>query len=200
MNPKDMKYRELFSVSLELFALFGYKKTTVQDVADRLGMTKGNLYFYVKNKQDLYLKTITHALDLWRDSVKQAVDRETDPVVKFRTMALKSVDYIENNAMLRQILMNDPSIFTLSSSEDRFYEINQSAMTIIQEILNQGIEAKRFHPVDVEHVTQYFFSIYVMFLIKTYVKSDTSSSRTMFLEALELNIRGLLLTDGVTPA
>ena len=194
MTPKDMKYRELFSVSLELFALFGYKKTTVQDVADRLGMTKGNLYFYVKNKQDLYLKTITHALSIWRDSVKQAVDRENDPVDKFRTMALESVDYIENNAMLRQILMNDPSIFTLSPSEDRFYDINQSAMTIIQEILNQGIGEKRFYPVDVEHVTQYFFSIYVMFLIKTYVKSDTSSSRTMFLEALELNIRGLLPT------
>ena len=31
----------------------GLASLTVQDIADRLGMTKGNLYYYFRNKQDL---------------------------------------------------------------------------------------------------------------------------------------------------
>ncbi len=50
MTIKAKKYPALYQASLELFATFGYKKTTVEDVADKLDMTKGNLSFYVKNK------------------------------------------------------------------------------------------------------------------------------------------------------
>ena len=47
---KDQKRQVLFKEALILFSIHGYKKTTIEDVAGKLGMTKGNLYFYVKNK------------------------------------------------------------------------------------------------------------------------------------------------------
>lgn len=191
-ESKPQKYQDLFQTSLELFAAYGYKKTTVDDVATRLSMTKGNLYFYVKNKRDLYEKTVNYALNQWKDSVENAISNETDLVSTFRTMALASIDYIENNPLLRQVLMNDPSIFTLSSDEDRFRETNLQAMGLLKGVLERGIREKIFYPMDVDHITEYLFSVYIMFLIKRYVKSDSSSSKTMFTEALELTIRGLV--------
>jgi TetR/AcrR family transcriptional regulator len=186
------KFEELFRAAMELFAAYGYKKTTVDDVAAKLGMTKGNLYFYVKSKKDLYEKTVNWALNQWKTSVASAIADETDIAAKFRTMATASIAYVENNPTLRQILINDPSIFTLSSKEDRFRETNENAMEILKAVLREGIEKKIFYPVDVDHITEYLYSLYVMFLIKRYVISDTSSSETMFKEALELNLRGLL--------
>ncbi|MCP4160532.1 MAG: TetR/AcrR family transcriptional regulator [Deltaproteobacteria bacterium] len=193
MDENNEKYQQMLSTSLELFAKFGYKKTTVEDVATSINMTKGNLYFYVKNKKDLYEKTIDFALNQWKDFVNDAVNKEKDVVSKFRILAQKSIEYIENNRTVQTILINDPSIFTLSSTEDRFYNTNVSAMNIIKKILEQGIEEKMFFPVDVEHITEYLFSVYIMFLIKSYVKSDNSSLKKMFSEGLELTIRGLLL-------
>ncbi|MBU1170812.1 MAG: TetR/AcrR family transcriptional regulator [Proteobacteria bacterium] len=193
MKNTPQKYQDLFQASLELFAAYGYKKTTVDDVAKRLSMTKGNLYFYVKNKRDLYEKTINYALIQWKNTVEQRLLQEEDLVARFRMMALASIEYIENNPLLRQVLMNDPSIFTLSSDEDRFRETNINAMNIIKDILAQGIREKIFYPVDVDHVTEYLFSVYIMFLIKRYMKSDKNSSDTMFREALELTIRGLVM-------
>ena len=192
MTIKTEKYPALYQASLELFANYGYKKTTVEDVADKLSMTKGNLYFYVKNKKQLYELTIAHALTQWQDYVKKAVDKKTDPVDQFQTMAVSALAYIEKNAPLRRVIMNDPDIFTLSPNEDRFSEVNQAAMAILRQILEQGVERKCFYPMDVDQVTVYLFSVYMMFLIKTYVKADRTSPKKLFATALELNLRGLL--------
>jgi AcrR family transcriptional regulator len=195
MTIKTEKYPALYQASLELFANFGYKKTTVEDVADKLSMTKGNLYFYVKNKKQLYEQTIVHALTQWQEHVRKTVDKQTDPVDKFQTMAVSALAYIEKNSPLRRVIMNDPNIFTLSPTEDRFSETNQAAMTILKDILEQGIEEKRFYPMDVDQVTTYLFSVYMMFLIKTYVKADQGAPKKLFTTALELNLRGLLAKE-----
>ena len=193
MQNKSKKYENLFETALELFAAYGYKKTTVDDVAGKLSMTKGNLYFYVKNKKDLYEKTVDYALNQWKTAAENAMATETDMVSKFRVMAIASIEYIENNPTLRQVLINDPSIFTLSSKEDRFRETNLNAMTILKSVLEEGVKQNIFYPMDVDHITEYLFSVYIMFLIKRYVKSESSSSKTMFREALELTIRGLVI-------
>jgi AcrR family transcriptional regulator len=188
---KDLKQKEICDAALKLFAMYGFKKTTVEDVADKVGMTKSNIYFYVKNKRDLYEKTVSDALQGWRDSVAAAVAGEDDVVEKFRIMAKQAFEYLANEEDLRSILMKDPCIFTLTPSEDRFYEINLGAMQLIRNILVQGIEEGRFYPVDIEHTTELLFSIYIMFLIKTYVKSEGVSSVRMYDEGLKIIMRGL---------
>ena len=197
---KGKKQDEIFDAALKLFALYGYKKTTVEDVAEKVGMTKSNLYFYVKNKRDLYEKTVSRALERWRDSVARAVGETDDVVEKFSVMAKQSFAYLAGDEDLRAISMKDPSIFTLTPREDRFYEINFGAMQLIKSILVQGIEEGRFYPVDVDHTTELFFSIYIMFLIKTYVKSEGISSVRMYDEGLKIILRGLCRDQQVSHA
>ncbi|MBN2298308.1 MAG: TetR/AcrR family transcriptional regulator [Deltaproteobacteria bacterium] len=199
-EDKSGKHKKIFDISLKLFARYGYKKTTVEDVATELGMTKSNIYFYVKNKRDLYEKTVGNALQSWRDSVAAAVSSADDVVEKFSVMAREAFNYLANHKDLRAILMNDPGIFSLSPREDRFYEINMGAMNLIKTILIQGIDEGRFYPVDVDHATELFFSIYIMFLIKTYVKSDGISSVRMYDEGLKIVLRGLCKDPSVLPA
>ena len=137
---KTDKQQDIFNAALKLFARYGFKKTTVADVAAEVGMTKSNLYFYVANKRDLYEHTVRNALIQWRDSVAAAIFQVDDVVEKFTVMATKSFEYLSNHAELRSILIMDPGIFTLSPAEDRFFEINQGAMLLIKDILRQGIE------------------------------------------------------------
>jgi hypothetical protein len=87
--------------------------------------------------------------------------------------------------------MKDPGIFTLYPAEDRFYEINKGAMLLIEDILSQGIKQGRFYDMDVQHIAELFFSIYIMFLIKTYVKSEGVSAMRMYEEGLKIILRGL---------
>lgn len=192
---KTEKQQKIFQAALKLFARYGFKKTTVEDVAAEVGMTKSNLYFYVANKRDLYEKTVSNSLREWRDSVALAISEKEDVVEKFAVMASKSFEYLSHHEELRSILTMDPGIFTLSPEEDRFYEINQGAMLLIKDILVQGIKDGTFYKVDVDHMTELLFSIYIMFLIKTYIKSEGSSAFRMYEEGVTLILRGLCRKD-----
>lgn len=193
MTEKDQKYQELYQAALTLFSTFGYKKTTIEDVAAQLNMTKGNLYFYVKNKKALYENTIHWALTQWQDHVKEAVNAKASPAEQFRVMAKAAMAYIDTNTPLRNLLINDPGIFTLSKEKDRFPRANARAKEMIRSILEQGVREQEFYPMDIDQTTAYLFSVYMMFLIQTYVHLDRNDFHSMFEAALELNLRGLII-------
>jgi len=182
---------EIFKAALKLFAHYGFKKTTIEDVALEVGMTKSNIYFYVKDKKDLYEQTVGNELQQWRNSIADSVNGVDDVVEKFKVMAVGSFSYLSEHQDLRSILIRDPSIFTLSPKEDRFYEINYGAMQLIRDILAQGVEEGRFKPISIERTAELLFSIYIMFLIKAYVKSEGSSASRMYEEGVEIMLHGL---------
>jgi len=188
---KADKEQKIFQAALSLFAHYGYRKTTVEDVAVKVGMTKSNIYFYVKNKRELYEKSVSHALEKWRSTIEEELDSAADAKEKFAIASTRAIEYLEGHRELRALLIKDPDIFTLSPSEDRFYEVNQRAMQMLKNVIQQGIDEGIFYPVDVDHVSEFLFSVYIMFLIKTYVKSDGSSSDRMYEEGLALILRGL---------
>ena len=51
--------RELMDAALHVFAARGYKATRLEDVAAAAGVTKGTIYYYFENKEDLLLRLIT---------------------------------------------------------------------------------------------------------------------------------------------
>jgi len=182
---------KIFDAALKLFAQYGYKKTTLEDVAGECGMTPGNIYFYVKNKKDLYEKTVRNALDRWRASVAGAVANEKSAPEKFAVMARRSFEYLSDRGDITAILSRDPDIFTLSPGEDRFRDINEGAMRIMEDILAQGVREKSFHKMNVGHAAEFLFSVYIMFLIRAYVKKEGENVKRTFQEGLGLILRGL---------
>lgn len=188
---RTIKENRIFDVALKLFAQYGYRKTTLEDVAGELGMTPGNIYFYVKNKKELYEKTVRSALDRWRESVAAAVALEKRAPEKFAVMAERSFEYLRDRDDITAILSRDPDIFTLSPEEDRFRDVNDAAMRIMRDILAQGVREKSFHKMNVERATDFLFSVYIMFLIRAYVKQEEGDVEEMFREGLRLILRGL---------
>ncbi|MRR36101.1 TetR/AcrR family transcriptional regulator, partial [bacterium] len=194
LMDKDRKQNAIFKAALKLFAKYGYRKTTVDEVAAAVGMSKGNIYFYVSSKRDLYEKTVGNALQEWRDNVGAAVAETEDIVDKFSVMSQLSFEYLVDQEDLRTVLINDPDIFSLTHREDRFYEINLGAMQLVRDIISQGIAEGRFLEVDVDHTAELFFSIYIMFLIKRYVKSEGVSAKRMYDLGTKIVLRGLCTT------
>ncbi len=191
MNREE-KLAAIYEAALRVFARYGFRRTRVEDIADELGMTKGNLYLYVENKKDLYEKAVAHGLLRWQDMVGKSIEKIEDIEEQFLVMCRKSYTYLSRDVSLRTVLINDPSIFPLSSKEDPFYEINHASMRMLRSVLEKGIAQGRFREVDVDHVTELLYSIYVMFIIKTYVKSEGKSTQKMFEQGIDIILQGLL--------
>ncbi|MEZ4604228.1 MAG: TetR/AcrR family transcriptional regulator [Desulfobacterales bacterium] len=192
MKPRE-NIETIYQVALAAFAEFGYRKTTMDDVAGRLHMTKGNLYLYVKNKKDLYHQTVSHALLKWQSKVLEAVERQKDVKRKFFTMCFKAVEYLAQDAELRQVLLRDPDIFPMFPLKDPFHEINRNSVELIKSILKQGIAEKVFRPVDPERISEVIFMVYKMFIIRMYIKTEKQQIHEMFEDTVDLFSLGLFL-------
>ncbi len=46
----------ILDVALELFTEQGYEKTSLREIADRLGVTKAALYYHFPSKGDIFLE------------------------------------------------------------------------------------------------------------------------------------------------
>ncbi|MEO8906783.1 MAG: TetR/AcrR family transcriptional regulator [Microbacteriaceae bacterium] len=70
--------------SVELFAGQGYAQTSVQQIVDAAGVTKGALYHYFKSKDDLLFDIYDRLLSLQHERLKEIVARGLAPEVTIR--------------------------------------------------------------------------------------------------------------------
>jgi AcrR family transcriptional regulator len=70
---------KLMRVSVELFAEYGYAQTSVQQIVDAAGVTKGALYHYFKSKDDLLFDIYDRLLSMQREHLDAIVARGRDP-------------------------------------------------------------------------------------------------------------------------
>lgn len=190
---KKTSSEEIFDASLRVFARYGFRRTRMEDIARELDMATGTLYRYVEDKRDLYENTVAHGIRRWQSRVFEAVSSVEDVTEQFVTMCRKGYGYLAEDVDLRQIMIDDPTIFPLSPRKERFPDIDSASIGLIKSVLQKGIDRGVFRPMDVAHVAELMYSIYVMFIIKTYVKSEENSTSKMFEEGLNLILNGLLV-------
>jgi AcrR family transcriptional regulator len=112
----------------------------MQDIADRLGMTKGNLYYYFKSKHDIlfhcHMKAMEHSLAAL-DEVRVMA---APPIEKLRTLLIRHIRSITDEAYGAVVLTD---LDGLTRSQRRRYitlrdRFEQGVRTMIEDGVAQG--------------------------------------------------------------
>src|SRR5579863_9163351 len=83
VSPVSATRTRILDVALELFSEHGFDGTTLQQIADRLGVTKAALYYHFRSKDDLLRALIAPAIaDL--DALLDADEQEADTPARRR--------------------------------------------------------------------------------------------------------------------
>jgi AcrR family transcriptional regulator len=188
---KKEKIESIYNAALKVFAEYGYRKATMDDIAAALGMTKGNLYLYVKDKKDLYEKSVGHAILRWQVLVRDAIAREPDVKKQFLVMGEKALEYLSKDNDLRRVLVRDPDIFPLFPSNDPYARINRNSVAMIRSILKRGMDEGVFRTVNLDTLPEALFSIYKMMVIRAYIVQEGKSMRRLFDEMLQTVTLGI---------
>jgi AcrR family transcriptional regulator len=67
-----------------MFAERGYEQTSVEDIAERLGLLKGSLYHYINGKEDLLVSIISDGMARFKPIVSEIAARDEPPEAKLR--------------------------------------------------------------------------------------------------------------------
>ncbi len=153
---KDARPQELLAAAIDLFVERGFAATRLEDVARRAGVSKGTLYLYYTNKEELF----------------KAVVRES--ILPFLGRAEMSVAGFDGHSadLLRDVVMNWSRQIGQSKASGlgklmlaeavnfpelaNFYreEVMSRTVRMISSIVERGVQRGDFRQVDIEQMTQ----------------------------------------------
>ncbi len=93
MTSENLNYNESVRVSIleaaqGLFSKFGYKKTTMEDIAQELHKGKSSLYYYFKNKEEIFQAVIDWEQSVLLSKLHEIVDSDQEPEKKLNNYVL----------------------------------------------------------------------------------------------------------------
>jgi AcrR family transcriptional regulator len=119
-TPRTDTRSRVQKVALELFAEQGYEKTSLREIAERLGVTKAALYYHFKSKEDIvhsftddYFAEIDDLVDWAKDQPRtDATSRE----ILHRYVGI----VLAGSEVFRFLHQNQASVQAMRAGKDRF--------------------------------------------------------------------------------
>ncbi len=156
---RQQKEKLIVQSAIKLFSSRGYHATKMDDVAKQAKMSKGLIYFYFKNKEDLYMAVTKRAFEqlitVFKDTMKpkdrKAIDLVFDLINNFLSFAAGNRMYHEAilNFMGLVGLYNDEKLRTQidplileSVNFERLLEIHHEPAKLGMQLISEGIADK----------------------------------------------------------
>ena len=140
---------EFLHAALELFAKRNFASVTIKDIAQSLGVNTGLIYYYFKNKTDLFRATIAYAVENAFTNMRTLEENHSDPARLLSAWLNNHVDkYAEIHRFVKIALdfrgshEGDPEIEATIAS---FYTKERE---LLSRSIRQGIKQGLFKPVD----------------------------------------------------
>ncbi|WP_343287388.1 TetR/AcrR family transcriptional regulator [Gordonia sp. SID5947] len=107
-HPADARQR-LLDVALALIARHGFAGTSLQMIADDLGVTKAAIYYHFRTRDQLLIGLVEPMLYQIRQFVEEAEKRRT-PRMQMNAMVEGYAVAVARNRSLAAVLVFDPSV------------------------------------------------------------------------------------------
>src|SRR5258705_1122081 len=100
-NLVSMSTRDaILDAAQRLFARYGYRKTTVDELAREAGIAKGTVYLYFKSKEEIAVGRIERVLESMRVRLEGIASSAGSPLDRLRAVLIDRVMFRVDSAQL----------------------------------------------------------------------------------------------------
>lgn len=155
---------EILQAAAELFTDLGYTATSIDAIAERLGATKGRVYYYFKSKADVFFDIQRAAMARLMSEVEPIARSKMSPPEKLRAMASAHLGILLADLPIQKVSIQGLERYLFQASGYRYVnelrEINQLRDTyeqIFAEVIDQGAREGFFSDMPPRLLTKPFF-------------------------------------------
>lgn len=141
--PKKSMRVNILEASIRLFRTYGYIKTSIDDISQAVGLTKGGVYHYVDNKENILAEIHDYMADAYLKRLNKYVNSEPDPHRKL-------IKYIKTHTEIMKDFQDYIKVFfteaeNLSTeSFERIMRKRDIGKKMLYDIIVSGIRTKQF--------------------------------------------------------
>jgi len=149
INKEEFRKKVIISAG-QIFSRYGFKKTTMDEIAKALKMGKSSIYYYFKSKEEIFEAVVLYEANILRNELTTSIKSVESPVDKMKNyvfVRMKSFEKLSNyyNAIFDKNLDHYDFIEKIRSKYDR------EELAILRLILYHGARKKVFNVVNSEY-------------------------------------------------
>jgi AcrR family transcriptional regulator len=149
INKEEFRKKIIISAG-QIFSHYGFKKTTMDEIAKALKMGKSSIYYYFESKEDIFEAVVQYEANILRNELTTAIKTVESPIDKMRSyifVRMKSFEKLSNyyNAIFDKNLDHFDFIETIREKYDR------EELAILRLIIYHGARKKVFNVVNSEY-------------------------------------------------
>ena len=96
-KPREERWAELLDAATGVFAEKGYDAASLQDIAERVGILKGSIYYYIDSKADLLAHLLRETHQTGLQNITEQSRGENDPLTRLFQMIVGHIFYVCSN-------------------------------------------------------------------------------------------------------
>lgn len=140
--------RQLYRVAARLFQQKGYRATSMQDIADALGIQKASIYYYIRTKQDLLTAIARASMEMLLAEGERIAQAPLPPDQKLRELLKSHVTLICRNLDLFTVSLRELTPVNAGDHWKEVVALRDRYEALLRSILREGMEQGVFRDLD----------------------------------------------------
>jgi len=145
MEKQEIIEQDIINGAKKLMQQYGLKKTTMEDIAKAAGKSKSTLYYYFKDKEEIFDRVINLEIDEFFNAVNTAVNKQSDAISMLKTYIVTKVKTLREKINLYTFAVENDLQGRLNKEFTNLrnrYDNEEKKM--ISSILTKGVETSLF--------------------------------------------------------
>jgi AcrR family transcriptional regulator len=145
--PNNERLAEVYRTAAQIILRKGYDATSINDIANGLGMTKAGLYHYINGKKELLFDIMNFGLDELDKEVATPARSIADPSARLRFIIASHAQLVTRGQGAITILVDE--ITALTPAQNRMItRRKREYFNRLRDVLNELKSAGKLHDVD----------------------------------------------------
>ncbi|MGC9343704.1 MAG: TetR/AcrR family transcriptional regulator [Bacteroidales bacterium] len=140
---KDEVRTDIVDVASKIFTRFGYKKTTMEEIAQAARKGKSSIYYYFPSKEDIFRAVVEKEAEELKEDLQEAVSRLENPIDQLKTYILFRMHKMKTLTNFYAALKSD-SLAHLEFIEQIRRDYDRREIEVVTAILKEGMEKEEF--------------------------------------------------------
>lgn len=187
---QESSRQKIFCAAMEEFGQNNYDKVTMESICAKHHISKGMMYHYYSNKDDLFLLCVEDTFRLLQDYVEQKIKSpKSEGYVESIQHFLKMREYFFEQHPMQKCIFENALVHTPKHLEKEIQKLHQSIKEMNNRFMESVVENMPLRPgVEKQKAMQYLESMEYLLpmVVKSRVSSPQSDLHTMFANAQDI--------------
>ena len=183
---------KILAAAQKRFGHYGLSKTTMNDIADDIGMSKASLYYYFKDKENIYSAVVAKEQNYFVQEMKKIIQSPNKAEWMLKEYVRLRLELLKELLSLGKFTQGSYQDFR-PLIQSLLADFRKKEMSMVSEILKLGVTKKEFAIENIKKHSEFFLD--TLRAIRLLILADVGMTEISKEKYLKINQQTKMFTE-----